>query len=150
MAKTKPPQPQARPIERHSVQMGEQLIRRGVLTAAQLKEALAQRTARFEGKNLGEVLVELGMVSRAAVMAAHAHIYGIPFATISSRMLRPGALNALPREFCAECNVLPLTCVDDWITVAVADFTNILLSEQIKKLSGKQVQLVAAEPENIR
>ena len=130
--------------------MGEQLIKRGVLTAEQLKEALAQRTTRFEGKELGEILVELKMVSRADVMAAQAHIVGIPFANLSTRMIRPGAMNALPREFCAESNVLPLTCVDDWITVAVADFTNIFLSEQIKRLSGKQVQLIAAEPENIR
>jgi type IV pilus assembly protein PilB len=150
MDETKASKPQSRPIERHCVQMGEQLVRRGALTAQQLQEALAQRTARFEGKDLGEVLVELGMVNRAAVMAARAHIYGIPFATISARMIRPGALGALPREFCAQSNVIPLTCVDDWITVAVADFTNIFLSEQIKKLSGKQVQLVAAEPENIR
>jgi type IV pilus assembly protein PilB len=132
MAANKPTKPQARPIERHSMQMGEQLIRRGALTEEQLEEALAQRVARFEGKDLGEVLVELGMVSRAAVMAARAHIYGIPFATISARMITPGAINALPREFCAQSNVIPLTCVDDWITVAVADFTNIFLSEQIK------------------
>jgi type IV pilus assembly protein PilB len=130
--------------------MGEQLIKRGVLTAEQLKEALAQRTTRFEGKKLGDILVELGMVSRADVVAALAQILGIPFASISIRMVRPGAMSALPREFCAESNVLPLTCVDDWITIAVADFTNIFLCEQIKKLSGKQVQLVAAEPENIR
>src|SRR6266498_3413391 len=89
MHETKPPQPPTRAIERHSAQMGEQLVKRGLLTAEQLREALALRTTRFEGKQLGDILVELGMVGRADVMAALAHIVGIPFASISTRMIRP-------------------------------------------------------------
>jgi type IV pilus assembly protein PilB len=150
MEETKVTPSQVRASERQSVRLGEQLVKRGIISPDKLREALAARVERFGGKPLADVLVDLGMASRKDTLAAQASILGVPFASLSTRLVRPGAIDALPREFCNANNILPLACADGWITVASSDITNIFVVEQIQKHSGKQVQLVAAEGANLR
>src|SRR5688572_6386499 len=149
MEETKATPSQIRASDRQSVRLGEQLVKRGVIRPEQLREALTARVERFGGKPLADVLADLGMASRKDTLAAQASILGVPFASLSTRLVRPGAVDALPREFCHANNLLPLACAEGWITVASSDITNIFLVEQIQKLSGKQVQLVAAEGANL-
>lgn len=139
----------SRRVERQSAQIGQMLIDRGVITPQQLDSALAARAAHA-GKPLGDILVEMKFASRRDVLSALAAAVGIPFSVITSRMVNPQAVVALPREFLTANNLLPLSSVDGWITVAAEDFTNVFLTEEIKRLSGQKVQVIAAEPQNIR
>jgi type IV pilus assembly protein PilB len=138
------------PLRRQSAQLGEMLVRRGVLTRDQLDEALRVHQEKHAGRPLGEVLVELKLCTPADIQRALAAAVGLPFVTVTSRMVRPGAVSTLPREFCDEANLLPLSNTDGWLTVALADFNNLFLVEEIRRRSGLQVQVVAATAENIR
>ena len=132
-------------------QLGDLLLERKRITAAQLEEALAaQREKGRGGKLLGEVLVELGFVSEGEVMECLATSYGVPYARITPRLADPRAIDKLPREFVDAHNVLPMFCIDGTITVAVSEPANLFLIEEIERLSGKKVQVVAATAADIR
>jgi type IV pilus assembly protein PilB len=146
-------QPRQAPDPRHArrdVQLGELLRRRGVLTEEQLQSALALQRAKHPDRRLGTILVEQGYASERDVVAARAASVGLPFATITPRLVNPDALRLLPGEFCERRNVLPLAHADGWLTVAVEDFTDLHLVEEIKRQSNLQVQIVAATGDNIR
>jgi type IV pilus assembly protein PilB len=143
-------EPPTRSAPRQSARIGQLLLQRGLITAEQLAEAVQVQQARYRDRPLGEVLVELGRVTRRDVASTLAAAVGIPFAVLAPAMVRPEATACLTAEFCHKHNVLPLTSVDGWMTVAVEDFTNVFLAEEIKRLSGQQVQILAAEGDNIR
>src|SRR5688572_29983586 len=131
---------------RQSEMIGQLLVRRGLITPEQLAAAMARKG----GARVGDVLVEMGLVQRKDITAALAGAVGIPFAVIIPPMVRPEAVAALPVNFCQKHNVLPLSIAEGWITVAIEDFTNVLLTDEIKRLTGQNVQVLAAEGDNIR
>ncbi len=134
---------------RRPLRLGEILVSRGLLTAAQLEETL-NRQHQQPGKLLGEFLVEQKLVAQADVTAALAASLGIPFCRLTERMIAQDAIALLPWSFLEARNILPMNASGDWITVAVADFTNLQLLEEIAAKTGKRVQCVAAVADNLR
>jgi len=132
------------------LQLGDLMVVRGRLTQAQLQQALEEQRSRGGSKLLGEVLVDLGFVSAGEVMEALAESYGVPYARITPRLADPKVIDSLPRDFIDAHCVLPLFCVNGWLTVAVCEPANLFLVEEIERLSGKKVQLVAGTAQDIR
>jgi len=132
------------------LQLGDLMVARGRLTEVQLQQALEEQRSRGGSKLLGEVLVDLGFVSAGEVMEALAESYGVPYARITPRLADPKAIETLPRDFIDAHCVLPLFCVNGWLTVAVCEPANLFLVEEIERLSGKKVQLVAGTAQDIR
>lgn len=142
---------QVRRLGRLDAQIVEILRKKGLLSEEQLQRgaALQQEQGGAE-QRLADVLVRLGFVERADVVAARAASVGLPFAVLSERMVQPDAVHALPPEFCEKHNVLPVMLAGDWLTVAVEEFTNLFLIEEVKKQARRQVLVLAADGENIR
>ncbi len=131
-------------------QLGERLLATGRITPEQLQQALDEQKSSGHHKLLGEVLVELGFVSEAVVMECLAQSYGVPFARVSPRLADPRVIDSLPRDFVDAHCVLPLFKVDKTLTVAVSEPANLYMIEEIQRLSGAKVQLVAATAADIR
>jgi type IV pilus assembly protein PilB len=123
--------------------LGEMLVERGVVTADQLKQALEHQAFKGHKKLLGEVLCELNFATEQQVLEVLAESYGIPFATHTARIADPKVVELLPREFVEDHKVLPLFLVRGVLTVAVSEPTNLFLIEEIQRLTGYQVQIVA-------
>lgn len=151
MSDARPAQaPTATPKFQPRFQVGELLVKRGRLTPQRLQEALEEQKSRGRKKLLGEVLVDLGFCSNEHVMEALAECYGVPFARVTPRVADPRVTEVLPREFIEGHCVLPLFLVDGVLTVAVSEPANLFLMEEIERLAGRQVQMVAATPQDIR
>ncbi|MCX5662251.1 MAG: GspE/PulE family protein [Planctomycetota bacterium] len=86
----------------------------------------------------------------AAEVSAAARALGIPFVILQASMVKADAIKALPWEFLEKHNALPLAAVGGWLTVAVEDFADAFLREEIASASGMQAQILAAMPDNIR
>src|SRR5688572_11599211 len=123
--------------------LGEMLIARAVITREQLKQALEHQAHKGHKKLLGEVLVELNFASDHQVLEVLAESYGVPFATQTARIADPKVVELLPREFVEDHKVLPLFLVRGMLTVAVSEPTNLFLIEEIQRLTGHEVQIVA-------
>src|SRR5947209_4567409 len=130
--------------------LGQLLLRRGLIRAEQLEQALAEQRRCRHRKLLGEILIDLRDCTEQQVAEALAEAHGIPFAAVTPGLADPAALSALPREFVEKNLALPLFLVDGMLTVAVAEPANVFLLEQIERLSGRAVQVVAATADDIR
>ncbi len=129
--------------------LGQLLVRRGVLSEAQLEQALEFQKTSEERKLIGEVLVQLGFVNQQMVLETLAEAYGIPFASDTARLADPKVVDVLPREFLQEHGVLPLFLVRGVLTVAVSEPANLYLLEEIERKTGHRAQIVAATAEDI-
>ncbi|TVQ77867.1 MAG: type II/IV secretion system protein, partial [Phycisphaeraceae bacterium] len=132
------------------LQLGDLLVAKNLLTQDQLSQALEEQRGKGHTRLLGEVLVELGFVSEHVIMEALAESYCVPYARITPRIADPRAIDSLPREFIDGHNVLPLFRVKNTLTVAVSEPANLFLLEEIERLSGLTVQIVAATAQDIR
>ncbi|MBN1788331.1 MAG: Flp pilus assembly complex ATPase component TadA [Sedimentisphaerales bacterium] len=131
-------------------QLGEILQKRGIVTAHQIEEVISQQGGSGHQKLLGELLVEKGYCLENDIASALAEAYGVPYAQVSPKICDPNMIEVLPRDFLEEHCVLPLFRVDDVITVAVSEPTNVFLIDEIERLSGCKVQVVCATAKDIR
>jgi len=124
--------------------LGQVLVERGLVSEDALDRALRSQEGENRGRLIGEILVEQGAVDEASVMEVVAEAYGIPFVRGAARLADPAIVECLPREFVEEHAVLPLYKVRGTLTVAVAEPANLYLVEEIRRVSGCDVQLAVA------
>ena len=125
-------------------QLGRLLLAKGLLSERHLDQALEFQAQRGHKKLLGEVVVELNFVTEEQVLEVLAEGYGVPFLTHTARIADPKVVELLPKEFVEEHRVLPLFLVQGVLTVAVSEPANLYLVEEIQRLTGHEVQIVAA------
>lgn len=130
--------------------LGDVLYERGLVTPEQLDEALRIQSESKTTKRLGSILVELHFISEQELASALADLVGTPFSELSTDMVDPGALQCLPTDFIERHNLLPIRVCENWLTIAVEEFTDVFLINDIARRSGCKVQVIAAGPENIR
>src|SRR3954453_7975511 len=130
--------------------LGQLLLSMGLLKPEQLERALDEQKRSNHQKLLGEVLVELRLCTEDQITEALAHAYGVPYARISPKIADPKVIAILPKEFLEKHCVLPLFLVERVLTVAVPEPANVFLLEEIERISGHTVQLVAATSHDIK
>ncbi|KPL20761.1 MAG: hypothetical protein AMJ75_11270 [Phycisphaerae bacterium SM1_79] len=134
----------------NKMQLGQLLLARGVVTAEQIQKALNEQREKGHRKLLGELLVELGYCTENQIASALAQSYEVPYAQVGPKICDPKVLEILPREFLEEYIVLPLFKVNDVLTVAVSEPTNVFLIDEIKRISGCKVQIVCSTSKDIK
>ncbi len=139
MSVATPPPPTAAPPR-----VGDLLLAREMVTPDQIAQALAYQSSSGHRRLLGEVLVELEFVTAEQVMAVLAEACGVPFARLTPDTLDPKLADLLPREFREEQHVLPLFLIEGKLTLAVPEPTNLFVVEEVERLTGHPVQVVAA------
>ncbi len=130
--------------------LGQLLLGKGLLKAEQLQRALDEQKRSNHQKLLGEILVDLKICTEEQIAETLAEVYGVPFARIHPRLADPQVVASLPKEFLEKHQVLPLFLVQGTLTVAVPEPANVFLLEEIERMSGHAVQVVAATARDIK
>src|SRR4051812_6394691 len=130
--------------------LGQLLMEKGLIKPEQLERALDEQRRSNHQKLLGEILIEMHFCSEDQITEALAQAYGVPYARVSPRIADPKTIAILPKDFLEKHCVLPLYLVEAVLTVAVPEPANVFLLEEIERLSGYTVQLVAATSRDIR
>ncbi len=130
--------------------LGTLLMERGYLSLEALENALSRQQVNAEGKLLGEILVELNVCTEEQIVECLATEYGVPYAKLETRLYDPKLVDILARDYIEANLVLPLFLVRDTLTVAIAEPSNVFLIEELRALTRKQIQIVAATPRDIR
>src|SRR5215216_5873920 len=130
--------------------LGQLLLNKGLIKPEDLERALEEQKRSNHQKLLGEVLVELGICSEDQITESLAQAYGVPYARVTPRIADPKVIASLPKDFLEKHQVLPLFLVEGVLTVAIPEPANVFLLEEIERLSGLQVQVVAATARDIK
>lgn len=133
------------------LKLGEMLVKERLVTVDQLEQAMLVQ--KKEGGRIGEVLVRLGMVNEADYVRVLAKQLNIPYASLGSDFLKPaldqGLENLIPREFALKNIVLPLSRNLDSLTCAIYDPFDLTLLDNLKQMTGCQINLVIASRTDI-
>jgi type IV pilus assembly protein PilB len=133
------------------LRLGELLVQEGLITTVQLEKAISAQ--RQEGGRLGEIIVKLGMVKEDQLVAVLGKQLNIPYFSLGTGMLKPAIDQGLERlvsqEFAIKNAVLPLSRTLRSLTVAMLDPLDLILIDNLRKLSGCEINSVVATKTDI-
>ncbi len=133
-----------------NTRLGDLLVQRGYLSAESLASALERQRQGGRNRLLGEILVDGEYCTEDQIVECLASEYGVPYAKLDQRLFDPRVTDILPREYVENNLVLPLFIVRGMLTIAVPEPSNLFLIDEIRSLSGLEVQIVAATTKDIR
>jgi type IV pilus assembly protein PilB len=123
--------------------LGRLLVERGVLTLAQLEEALLEKET--SGARLGEIVVARGWLSEVDLAEALAVQHDLEYLELGKLEVDPAAALLLPEKFARRYGALPVRFLaDDVVLVAISDPTNVLTSDDLRLALGLNVRLAVS------
>lgn len=131
--------PPRRVLAKH---IGELLRERGVITQAQLDEALGIQAAK--GGLLGQILVRLGYATEDDIVQAITTQYGLPFLPLKNYAIDPDVVKLIPENVAYQYCVICVDRIGETLTVAMADPFNQKAVEDIELLNHGTVQIFVA------
>src|SRR5919198_1038318 len=130
-----------------SQRLGDLLVKEKVITKEQLDRALAEQ--KKNGSRLGSVLVKLGYVSDEEVTNFLSRQYGVPAINLQYFELDPSVTKLIPEETARKHQILPLSRVGASLTIAMVDPTNVFAMDDIKFMTGFNIEPVVASESSI-
>jgi type IV pilus assembly protein PilB len=131
-----------------SAKLGEILVRENLINAEQLREALEYQ--RQSGGRLGSNLVKLGFISDDVITAVLSRQYGVPSINLELFQIEDETINLISQEVALKYSVLPISKVGSTLTMAMADPTNVFAMDDIKFMTGLNVEPVIASETSIQ
>ncbi|MGH9450122.1 MAG: type IV-A pilus assembly ATPase PilB [Terriglobia bacterium] len=125
--------------------LGEILLREKRVSEDQLLQAMDYQ--RSHGGRLGHAIVKLGFATDEDVTEALAVQYGVPSVKLSEFPIDPAAVKLIPMETALKHHVLPLLRTGASLTLAVGDPANVFALDDVKFLTGLNIEpVLAPEP----
>lgn len=118
-------------------QLGNMLVKDGVISAADLEEA-SRRQDATKG-SLGRVLIEMGLTTEWEMAAALGKQLNVPFITLSHYDIDRQVLEAIPEEIVKRYKIVPVDKTGDALTIALSDPSNIYLLDELRLLTKCQI-----------
>src|SRR6266566_5066665 len=141
MAHGKLGQPQTR-------RLGDLLVAEGLITEAQLRQALAEQKGKTE--KLGSILARLGFITEEQLIGFLSRQYGIPSITLSNIDVDAETLRLVPAPIARKYEVLPVKRIGGTLTLAMADPTNVFALDDVAFMTSLQILPVVAPQAAIR
>src|SRR5579883_1529665 len=130
-----------------SQRLGDLLVREKVITSEQLQQAL--KTQKEMGGRLGAALVKLGFLSDEEVTNFLSRQYGVPAINLQFFEIDRSVVKLIPQDTAKRYQVLPLSRVGATLTIAMVDPTNVFALDDIKFMTGFNIEPVVASESSI-
>src|SRR5687768_14971752 len=129
-----------------AVRLGDLLLKEKRVTPEQLQEALTYQ--KQKGGKLGFALVSLGFAKEAEITALLSKQFGVPSIAIGQFQIDPSVIKLVPAETAQKYQIIPLSRSGATLTIAMTDPTNVFAMDDIKFMTGYNVEpVVASETE---
>ncbi len=131
-----------------SIRLGELLTKASLISQDQLKEAL--KVQKETGGKLGETLIKLGFVSEEDITECLSQQFGVPSINLQHFEIDASVIKLIPADVARKYNILPVNKTGATITIAMADPTNVFAMDDIKFMTGYNVEPVVASELGIK
>src|SRR6266436_3425928 len=125
-----------------SARLGEILVKEKLINEDQLKQALVYQ--QKHGGRLGTVLIKMGIISDDAITEVLSRQYGVPSINLKYYEVDPTVIKLIPQDTATRYQVIPLSRVGQVLTIAMTDPTNVFAMDDIKFMTGFNVEPVVA------
>src|ERR1700756_3930046 len=127
-----------------SQRLGDLLVKEKIITSDQLDRALKAQREQGPNSRLGSTLVHLGFVSDEEVTNFLSRQYGVPAINLQYFEIDSTVVKLVPEDTAKRYQILPLSRVGASLTIAMVDPTNVFAMDDIKFMTGFNIEPVVA------
>jgi type IV pilus assembly protein PilB len=131
-----------------SQRLGDLLVKEKIITPEQLEQAT--KAQKESNSRLGSALVKLGFLTDEDVTNFLSRQYGVPAINLSYFEIDPIVVKLIPFETAKRYQILPLSRVGSSLTIAMVDPTNVFAMDDIKFMTGFNIEPVVASESSIQ
>ncbi len=128
--------------------LGTALMNAGLITQAQLDEALALQASK--GERIGKALITLGYLSEVDLLRTLCREANVPYLSIQELQPEPAAASLVDEEFARSNVLLPLRQEGRTLVVAMANPFDIAVVRSVERITGRPVRVLGAGTDDIR
>ena len=125
-----------------AAKLGQLLISANIISEEQLREAMTLQ--RKEGGRLGANLIKLGYLNEEKLVAFLSRQFNVPAITLSEYKIDTSVLKLIPYEIARKYLIMPVARVGATLTIAMADPTNVFAIDDVKFMTGYNVEVVVS------
>jgi type IV pilus assembly protein PilB len=125
-----------------AVRIGELLLKEKRITPDQLQQALNHQKAH--GGKLGHNLVKLGFAKDEEITALLSKQHGVPSINLAQFEIDATVVKLIPADTANKYQIIPLSRAGATLTIAMTDPTNVFAMDDIKFMTGYNVEPVVA------
>ncbi|HOL21110.1 MAG TPA: ATPase, T2SS/T4P/T4SS family, partial [Candidatus Hydrogenedens sp.] len=126
----------------------EMLLELGVITKEKLNECI--KIQQQTGKNLQDILLEKKYITEEVLVETLSEQLQIPHIRVSNYSIPKEVLAEVPESLAKQYQVLPISVTGDILTLAMSNPLNILALDDIRMITGKEIEPVIAMPSELR
>jgi type IV pilus assembly protein PilB len=130
-----------------AAKLGQLLMSANIISEEQLKEAMTLQ--RKEGGRLGANLIKLGYLNEEKLVAFLSKQFNVPAITLSEYKIDSSVLKLIPYEIARKYLIMPVARVGATLTIAMADPTNVFAIDDVKFMTGYNVEVVVSGESSI-
>lgn len=128
--------------------LGEILVEMGVLTEEQVDAALVEQ--RRSRQRIGDILLAKGWVTKIQLIEALARKLGVRYLDLAVTKVDPGTVELLSEKDARRYMAVPVSFADEHtLLVAMADPSNIVAIDDLRMLTGFDIEPALASAEDI-
>ena len=130
------------------MRLGEMLVDEGIITPEQLQEALLEQ--KTKGGRLEMILITRGYVTQDVIMAFVGTQLGIPHVSLTEINIPADVIASVPDSIAVNHCLIPVFLKDKKLTVAMADPLNVFAIDDVKMMTGFEVEPAIASETDIK
>jgi type IV pilus assembly protein PilB len=131
-----------------SGRLGELLVRENLITVQALRKA--QEESQKSGARIGTALIKTGAIEESKLTDFLSKQYGVPAINLKDFDIDPDIIKLVPKDVAEKHLVIPVNRAGPSLIVAMCDPSNIYAVDDLKFLTGYNIESVVASEISIR
>ncbi len=133
-----------------SNRLGEILVKNNLITREQLGKALEEQKLSGNQLRLGTILIKQNLLSEEDLTSFLSRQYGVPVVKLADYEIDPAVTKIIPPEVVQKYQLVPVNRAGATLIVAVSDPSNLFALEDIKFMTGYNIEMVVASELDIK
>ena len=130
--------------------LGEILVRNSLITKEQLAAALDEQKSAGAGVRLGSILIKNGHITESDLTTFLSRQYGVPSINLAEFEVDAAVLKLIPPDIAQKYQIIPVNRAGSTLIIAMSDPSNILATDDIKFMTGYNIEVVVASESAIK
>ncbi len=130
--------------------LGEILVKNNLVTRDQLSKALEEQKLSGNQLRIGSILINQKLLTEEQLTSFLSKQYGVPSVNLSDYEIDSAVIKIIPAEVAQKYQLVPVNRAGATLIVAVSDPSNLFAIEDIKFMSGYNIEMVVASERDIK
>ena len=130
--------------------LGEILVKNNLITREQLGKALEEQKLNGNQVRLGSILIKQNLLTEEELTSFLSKQYGVPTVNLADYEIDAAVIKVVPPEVVQKYQLIPVNRAGATLIVAISDPSNLFAIEDIKFMTGYNIEMVVASDRDIK